>query len=162
MSTWTWAMRYVISLGLFTARFRTSLPVNLKVFWKWPNLRSIFSVLPMERKENIITFVGINTLKWIQCVSGTKIMWKKCLLWDIYNMVTSLIQNCLFRATNPKWNPNLRITACGHSQVLSEMMKNVASTSFHDSIPFWLTVTVTTNIFITGVIQLRGKFKLQP
>lgn len=77
ISTWIWAMSYVISLGLFTARFRTSLPVNLKVFWKWPNLWSIFSVLPMERKENIT--VGINTLKLIQYISGIKIMWRKCL-----------------------------------------------------------------------------------
>lgn len=150
MNTWIWVMWYVISLGLFTARFRTSLPVNLKVFWKWPNLWSIFFVLPMERKENIIT-VGINTLKFLQYVSGTNFMWKKCLMGYISNMVASLIQNCMFRATNPKWNPNLRITTCGHSKVHSEMMKNVASTSFHDSIPFWLTVKATPNIFITAV-----------
>jgi len=94
---------------------------------------------------------------------GQNFMWKKCLMGYISNMVTSLIQNCMFRATNPKWNPNFGITKCGHSKVHSEMMKNVAFTSFHDSIPFWFTVkSHTQHIYNSGVIQLWGKFKLQP
>jgi hypothetical protein len=125
--TWIWAMWYVISLGLFTATFRTSLPVNLKVFWKWPNLWSIFSVLPMKKKKY-----------YYSMFLGQRFMWKKCPLWELQlaDVVTSFT--------------NLVRTVCLGLLVSSKtQIQEWHDNRFLDSIPFWFTVIIVPNIFIT-------------